>query len=146
MPHGAFERAVELVRGYKRDLDRNRAVVRAIRRELAKRAYETWAEVEAASGMRVVTTTGGLDLWPRDAIIPMEDYTGSLAAEGVEFETLDGAEVGGAEGGQCPAHLADGRAGSGDDVRTSHGVPLEDVDDRWRSGPDRNGALLPRGN
>jgi sarcosine oxidase len=60
---------------------------------LAKRAYETWAEVEAASGMKVVTTTGGLDLWPRDAIIPMEDYTGSLAAEGVEFETLDGAEV-----------------------------------------------------
>jgi sarcosine oxidase len=60
---------------------------------LAKRAYETWAAVEAESGMRVVTTTGGLDLWPRDAIIPMDDYTGSLTAEGVEFETLDGAEV-----------------------------------------------------
>jgi monomeric sarcosine oxidase len=60
---------------------------------LAKRAYATWAEVEAESGAKVVTSTGGLDLWPRDAIIPMEDYTGSLAAEQVGFETLDGAEV-----------------------------------------------------
>jgi len=34
------ERALGLVRGYKRDLDRNRAAVRAIRRELAKRGYE----------------------------------------------------------------------------------------------------------
>ena len=60
---------------------------------LAKRAYETWAEVEAESGTQIVTTTGGLDLWPRDAIIPMDDYTASLGAEDVPFETLDGAEV-----------------------------------------------------
>jgi sarcosine oxidase len=60
---------------------------------LAKRAYETWAEVETESGTKVVTTTGGLDLWPRDAIIPIDDYTGSLAAEEVDFETIDGAEV-----------------------------------------------------
>jgi sarcosine oxidase len=60
---------------------------------LAKRAYETWAEVEREAGVKVVTTTGGLDLWPRDAVIPMDDYTGSLAAEGVEFETIDGPEV-----------------------------------------------------
>jgi hypothetical protein len=33
------ERALELVRGYKRDLDRNRAAVRALRQELAKRDY-----------------------------------------------------------------------------------------------------------
>src|SRR3954469_6643947 len=37
---------------------------------LAKRAYETWAEVEAAAGERVITTTGGLDLWPANAAIP----------------------------------------------------------------------------
>ena len=60
---------------------------------LAKRAYETWAEVEAASGDRIVTTTGGLDLWPADAAIPMADYTDSLSAEGVPFELLDAAEV-----------------------------------------------------
>jgi hypothetical protein len=34
------ERAIGLVRGYKRDLDRNRAAVRAIRKELARRGYE----------------------------------------------------------------------------------------------------------
>jgi hypothetical protein len=34
------ERAVELVRGYKRDLDRNRPALRAVRRELTRRGYE----------------------------------------------------------------------------------------------------------
>ena len=34
------ERAVELVRGYKRDLDGNRAALRAIRLELAKRGHD----------------------------------------------------------------------------------------------------------
>ena len=33
------ERALGLVRGYKRDLDRNRAALRAVRRELASRGY-----------------------------------------------------------------------------------------------------------
>ena len=60
---------------------------------LARRAYATWTEVEAASGERIVTVTGGLDLWPGDAAIPMTDYTGSLATEGVPFEVLDAAEV-----------------------------------------------------
>ena len=34
------ERALGLVRGYKRDLDRNRAATRALQHELAKRGYE----------------------------------------------------------------------------------------------------------
>jgi len=34
------ERALGLVRGYKRDLDRNRAAVRAVRQELARRNYQ----------------------------------------------------------------------------------------------------------
>jgi hypothetical protein len=34
------ERALELVRGYKRDLDSNRAQLRAVREELARRGYE----------------------------------------------------------------------------------------------------------
>lgn len=34
------ERALALVRGYKRDLDGNRAAVRAVRRELARRGYD----------------------------------------------------------------------------------------------------------
>jgi len=60
---------------------------------LAKRAYAAWAEVEAESGAQIVTTTGGLDLWPANAAIPESDYVDSLAAEDVPFEALDGAEI-----------------------------------------------------
>ncbi|MFP5343010.1 MAG: N-methyl-L-tryptophan oxidase [Candidatus Limnocylindria bacterium] len=61
---------------------------------LAKRAYATWAEVQAeAGGPPIVTITGGLDLWPADPAIPMADYTGSLTAEDVPFEVLDAAET-----------------------------------------------------
>ncbi len=60
---------------------------------LAKRAYETWAEVEREAGERIVTVTGGLDLWPADPAIPMVDYTDSLTAEAVPFERLDAAEI-----------------------------------------------------
>jgi sarcosine oxidase len=60
---------------------------------LARRAYETWTEVEAEGGERIVTVTGGLDLWPSDAAIPQADYTASLAAEGVPFDLLDAAEI-----------------------------------------------------
>jgi hypothetical protein len=39
--HAPFaERALALVRGYKRDLDRNRVAVRALRRELARRGHD----------------------------------------------------------------------------------------------------------
>jgi hypothetical protein len=39
-PQAPFgERALGLVRGYKRDLDGNRAVVREVQQELAKRGY-----------------------------------------------------------------------------------------------------------
>ena len=61
---------------------------------LAKRAYTTWADVQAeAGGDPIVTVTGGLDLWPADPAIPQVDYTDSLAAEGVPFELFDAAEV-----------------------------------------------------
>ena len=60
---------------------------------LAKRAFETWTEVEAEAGERIVTITGGLDLWPAGAAIPQLDYTASLAAEDVPFELVDGAEI-----------------------------------------------------
>ncbi len=60
---------------------------------LARRAYEAWAEIEAASGSRVVTRTGGLDLFPAGAAIPELDYTSSMTTEGVPFERLDAAEA-----------------------------------------------------
>ena len=60
---------------------------------LARRAYECWREVESAAGERIVTVTGGLDLWPSDPAIPQVDYVESLTAEGIPFELLDAAEV-----------------------------------------------------
>ncbi len=60
---------------------------------LARRAYASWSAVEAESGDRIVTITGGLDLWPADPAIPQIDYVDSLAAEGVPFEQLDAAEI-----------------------------------------------------
>lgn len=61
--------------------------------ELAKEAYRAWAAVEEESGEQLVLKTGGLDLWPPGAAIPMGDYTGSLAAANVPFEVLDAAEI-----------------------------------------------------
>jgi sarcosine oxidase len=60
---------------------------------LARRAYESWAAVEAESGTRIVTTTGGLDIGPRVAAIPLDDYSRSMTAEGIAFEHLDGPEI-----------------------------------------------------
>ncbi len=60
---------------------------------LARRAYESWAEVEAESGTRIVTTTGGLDIGPHEAAIPLHDYMAAMAAESVPFEHLAGPEI-----------------------------------------------------
>jgi sarcosine oxidase len=61
--------------------------------ELTGHAYRAWEEVERASGERLVVRTGGLDLWPEEAAIPMSDYTGSMSAFGVPFEELDAGTV-----------------------------------------------------
>ncbi len=60
---------------------------------LTAQAYDAWHAVEADGGMRIVTTTGGIDLFPPDAAIDHRTYTGSLAAESVPYEWIDGAEV-----------------------------------------------------
>jgi len=60
---------------------------------LARRAFATWAEVEAESGTKIVTRTGGLDIAPRVAAIPLSDYTAAMTAEGVPFEHLGGPEI-----------------------------------------------------
>src|SRR5436305_2419920 len=41
----------------------------------------------------MVTTTGGLDIGPRDGAIPLGDYMAAMTAEGVPFEHLDGPEI-----------------------------------------------------
>ena len=52
-------------------------------------AYDDWATLEADAGEVLVTTVGGLDLFPPGGMIPVEDYAGSMAACQVEFEQLD---------------------------------------------------------
>ncbi len=61
--------------------------------ELTARAYRAWEEVERASGERLIIRTGGLDLWPEHAAIPMSDYTESMSSCGVPFEELDAGTV-----------------------------------------------------
>lgn len=61
--------------------------------ELAKAAYQAWAELEADAGQRLILKTGGLDLFPAGGAIPMADYTHSMQAAGVPFETLSAAET-----------------------------------------------------
>lgn len=61
--------------------------------QLAFGAYDAWHAVEADAGETLVIRTGGLDLWPPGAAIPMADYQASLAEVGVPFEALDEREV-----------------------------------------------------
>jgi sarcosine oxidase len=60
---------------------------------LANEAYDDWAQLERESGEQLVTTTGGLDLFPPGCSIPAIDYTASMAAHGVEFAELTVADV-----------------------------------------------------
>jgi sarcosine oxidase len=61
--------------------------------ELTLEAYADWADLEEASGESLVTTTGGLDLFPPDPAIAPDDYTGSMDAVGIAYDALDAAEV-----------------------------------------------------
>ncbi|HWL44764.1 MAG TPA: FAD-dependent oxidoreductase [Ilumatobacter sp.] len=60
---------------------------------LAAEAYDAWAVVEADGGAQIVTTTGGLDLFPPGAAIDPGPYRSSLEACGVPYEWLDAAEI-----------------------------------------------------
>lgn len=61
--------------------------------ELTKAAYDDWADLEAESGADLVRVVGGLDLFPPGAAIPVEDYTGSMSAAGIAYETFDAPSV-----------------------------------------------------
>jgi sarcosine oxidase len=52
-------------------------------------AYDDWARLEEDAGEPLVTVTGGLDLFPPDAAIPLADYVDSLGEAGVPHELLD---------------------------------------------------------
>jgi sarcosine oxidase len=61
--------------------------------ELGKLAYQAWAALERDAGEALIVRTGGLDLSPANARIPIGDYTNSMNACGVPFETLDARET-----------------------------------------------------
>ncbi|MFK7802131.1 MAG: FAD-dependent oxidoreductase, partial [Anaerolineae bacterium] len=61
--------------------------------ELAKSAYAAWHELEADADEKLVIKTGGIDLSPANALIPIEDYTTSMDACGVPYEMLDAKET-----------------------------------------------------
>ncbi len=52
-------------------------------------AYDDWARLEDQTGEQFVTVTGGLDLYPPDAAIPMDDYTASMDAHDIAYDVLD---------------------------------------------------------
>jgi sarcosine oxidase len=56
-------------------------------------AYEDWADLEDATGETFVTITGGLDLFPTGAAIPIDDYMLSMDAREVPYELLERAEI-----------------------------------------------------
>ena len=56
-------------------------------------AYRDWADLEAASDEKLVTVTGGLDLFPPDAAIHPAEYIASMAEVGVPFEVLGVTDV-----------------------------------------------------
>jgi sarcosine oxidase len=60
---------------------------------LAGEAYDDWTALGEAAGAPLVVPTGGIDLFPPDAAIPMADYTNSLTECGVPFDVLDPAQV-----------------------------------------------------
>ena len=60
---------------------------------LAQAAYASWAEVAEEAGAPLVLETGGLDLYPSDAIIDREDYFSAMDACDVPYERLDAAEA-----------------------------------------------------
>ncbi len=61
--------------------------------QLTQEAYADWARLERESGERLVTTTGGLDLFPPDPAIPSVDYTESMDEVGIAYEALDADDV-----------------------------------------------------
>ncbi|MEM8860536.1 MAG: N-methyl-L-tryptophan oxidase [Chloroflexota bacterium] len=61
--------------------------------ELAKHAYAAWDELERDAEEKLIVKTGGIDLSPADATIPISDYTESMTACGVPYEMLDAKEA-----------------------------------------------------
>ncbi|WP_243060902.1 N-methyl-L-tryptophan oxidase [Nocardioides sp. SR21] len=60
---------------------------------LTQEAYDDWALLSVDAGQELVTVVGGLDLFPVDAAIPLDDYTRALTEVRVPFELLGAAAI-----------------------------------------------------
>lgn len=60
---------------------------------LAQSAYRDWADLEAESGERLLTITGGVIMIPTDGPYSASDFTAALTECDVEHELLSAAEV-----------------------------------------------------
>ena len=60
---------------------------------LTQEAYVDWARLEQESGEELVTTVGGLDLFPQEPAISPVDYTESLDEVGIAYDVLDAAAI-----------------------------------------------------
>lgn len=60
---------------------------------LAKSSFKDYADLEKATGQKLVTMTGGVFFLPQDAPTPLRDFSSSLDVHGVPYEILDAAEV-----------------------------------------------------
>lgn len=60
---------------------------------LTQEAYADWARLERDTGKGLVSTVGGLDLFPPEATISPLDYTMSMDEVGITYDTLDKNEV-----------------------------------------------------
>lgn len=60
---------------------------------LAKRAYESWDQVEVDGKEACLLRTGGLDFGPRQGAISLDTYMDSMRAEAVPFEHLEAGEI-----------------------------------------------------
>src|SRR6185369_8897181 len=56
-------------------------------------AYAAWADLEQASGDRVIVKTGGIDLYPPDAMEWAPHYERSLDEVGLSYEWMDAGEA-----------------------------------------------------
>jgi sarcosine oxidase len=61
--------------------------------DLTFAAYDDWADLESVSGEPFVTVTGGVDLFPAGAAIPIDTYTSSMDACEVPYDVLTAAEA-----------------------------------------------------
>lgn len=60
---------------------------------LAQSAYRDWADLQSATGERLLDITGGLVFFPDDGPHSIDDFVASLTETGVPFEMLSNIEV-----------------------------------------------------